>query len=601
MANFKDPITSLSFGLHQGPGQFALLLGSGISRSAGIPTGWGITMDLVSKLPDAPRDADDGALLDWYRSKFECEPSYSSLIGGLASSEVERRNLLEPYFKPTQEEREDGMKVPSKAHRAIAKMVGVGLIRVIITTNFDRLMEQALLNEGITPDVVYHESGIAGAMPYAHSKCLVIKVHGDYVDSRLRNTEDELSAYTPELRAYLLHILDEHGLLVCGWSADYDDALIEAIKSSPNRRFGMYWMHTSALSEKAKDVVEARRGTLVAIDSADQAFEALLQKTETLQELNLPKPLDIATVVASAKRFIPRPEHRIQLSDLVADEISTALQGLESEDFLNQAPDNEYNQAFVDEYRSRVAKFEAASTRICALAATLSFYGEPEHIDHVIKIVDRLAHPERKEYQSFWTRLRYYPAFLALYVSGSAAIAAGRIGDAARILSTPTSRSFYDQEDKLFIENHVGYKILGDDPAQYLHLTVPKVDPRRFAPIDDHLVSILPSFFAWTPLTDPEILAAYSQFHYLLQLIYADSSWEGGDDQLWVPPGQYYKLRFMFEGWKAQPQAKLEKQLLESASNPLLELGFFNKDRQRLVSVNDKVKEFLAECARLVN
>ncbi len=575
-----------------------MLLGSGISRSAGIPTGWGVTLDLVRKLPDAPRELDNAALIQWYQSKFESEPSYSSLVGGLANSEVERRNLLGPYFEPSEEEREDGLKVPTKAHRAIAKMVGMGLLRVIITTNFDRLMERALLDEGVTPDVVYHESGIAGAMPYAHSKCLVIKVHGDYVDTRLRNTEDELSTYPPELRNYLLHILDEHGLLVCGWSADYDNALIDTIKSSPNRRFGMYWMHTSPLSEKARDVVEARRGTLVPIASADQAFEELLQKTETLRELSQPRPIDIATVVASAKRFIPRPEHRIQLHDLVCDEITTALQGLEAKEFQAQAAYNEYNQAFVNEYRSRVSKFEAASTRICALAATLSFYGDSEQVDHVVRTINRLAHPEKKEYHSFWTELRYYPAFLALYVSGTAAIAAGRIGDAARIISTPTSRSFYDQEDKPFIQNHVGYKILGDHDAQYLHTTEPKVEHRRFAAIDDHLVSILPSFFAWTPLTGAEILEAYTQFHYLLQLIYADGSWKGGDDRLWVPLGQYYKFRFSDEGWKSQPQASLEKQILEASPNPLLNLGYFRGDMQRLSAVNDKVKKFIFDAAQ---
>lgn len=31
------------------PGTYALLLGSGVSRAAGIPTGWEVTLDLVRK------------------------------------------------------------------------------------------------------------------------------------------------------------------------------------------------------------------------------------------------------------------------------------------------------------------------------------------------------------------------------------------------------------------------------------------------------------------------------------------------------------------------------------------------------------------------
>ncbi len=35
-----EPIVSLAFSLHANKGVYALLLGSGVSRSAGIPTGW---------------------------------------------------------------------------------------------------------------------------------------------------------------------------------------------------------------------------------------------------------------------------------------------------------------------------------------------------------------------------------------------------------------------------------------------------------------------------------------------------------------------------------------------------------------------------------
>ncbi len=43
-------LESLSFAVHSRPGLYALLIGSGVSRSAGIPTGWEITLDLVKQL-----------------------------------------------------------------------------------------------------------------------------------------------------------------------------------------------------------------------------------------------------------------------------------------------------------------------------------------------------------------------------------------------------------------------------------------------------------------------------------------------------------------------------------------------------------------------
>ncbi|HZX14078.1 MAG TPA: hypothetical protein VFF49_06730 [Thermodesulfobacteriota bacterium] len=44
-----DPIISLAFSIHSKKGIYALLLGSGASRAAGIPTGWEIVLDLIRK------------------------------------------------------------------------------------------------------------------------------------------------------------------------------------------------------------------------------------------------------------------------------------------------------------------------------------------------------------------------------------------------------------------------------------------------------------------------------------------------------------------------------------------------------------------------
>ena len=45
-----SPTESLAFAIHANPGVYAILAGSGVSRTAKIPTGWEITLDLVSRL-----------------------------------------------------------------------------------------------------------------------------------------------------------------------------------------------------------------------------------------------------------------------------------------------------------------------------------------------------------------------------------------------------------------------------------------------------------------------------------------------------------------------------------------------------------------------
>jgi hypothetical protein len=42
-----DPLIQLAFSLYENKGVFAVLLGSGLSRAAEIPTGWEITLDLI--------------------------------------------------------------------------------------------------------------------------------------------------------------------------------------------------------------------------------------------------------------------------------------------------------------------------------------------------------------------------------------------------------------------------------------------------------------------------------------------------------------------------------------------------------------------------
>lgn len=46
----NDNINSIAFSIYSNKGIYALLLGSGISRNSGIPTGWEIVLDLIRKL-----------------------------------------------------------------------------------------------------------------------------------------------------------------------------------------------------------------------------------------------------------------------------------------------------------------------------------------------------------------------------------------------------------------------------------------------------------------------------------------------------------------------------------------------------------------------
>jgi hypothetical protein len=93
-------------------------------------------------------------------------------------------------------------------------------IQVVVTTNFDRLMEQALESVGVVPTVIVSPETASGMVPLVHSGPTIVKVNGDYLDSRIKNTEEELSRYDPAMDRLLDQIFDEYGLIICGWSAE---------------------------------------------------------------------------------------------------------------------------------------------------------------------------------------------------------------------------------------------------------------------------------------------------------------------------------------------------------------------------------------------
>ncbi len=312
-----DSMLSLAFSVYSNKGVYALLLGSGVSRSAGIPTGWEVVLDLIRKLANIQNEDCEPNPAVWYRDKFGEEPDYSKLLNQLARSPAERNQLLRGYFEPNQEEQEQGLKTPTEAHKAIAELVAGGYIRVIVTTNFDRLLEKALEAVGITPTVISTPDAVEGALPLAHTLCSIIKVHGDYLDTRIKNTPDELARYDKRVNNLLDRIFDEYGLIVCGWSAEWDTALCGVIERCKSHRFTTYWATRGEPGEKAQQLIQVRRANMISIQSADTFFRELAEKVSALDEYSQPHPLSAKLAVASLKKYLVDDRYRIRLHDLV--------------------------------------------------------------------------------------------------------------------------------------------------------------------------------------------------------------------------------------------------------------------------------------------
>ncbi len=433
-----DPFHAVGFAIQASRGVYAVLLGSGVSRAAKIPTGWEITLDLVRKLAEVSGEPCESLPEQWYWTKFGKAPDYSELLDAITKTPTERQQLLRGYWEASEQERDEGAKQPTVAHRAIAALVVQGFVKVIITTNFDRLMETALADVGVAPAILSTPDQVHGALPLIHTRCCLFKVHGDYLDTRIRNTPEELASYPAEFNTLLDRIFDEFGLLVCGWSADWDEALRNALLRASSRRFSTYWAVQTEPSQSAQMLINHRATQVVLIKDADSFFQSVQQQVQSLEEFSRPHPLSTEAAVASLKRYLTEPRYRIQLADLVGDEVDRVIETTSGQGFRVQGgppPDKVSATA-------RVRAYEAACSTLIAMAPIGGFWAEEEHYYLWQRALERLSSVSSSGGFTLWLDLQRYPGTVLLYALGLGAVEAGRLQLLGHLFATPVYREY---------------------------------------------------------------------------------------------------------------------------------------------------------------
>ncbi|AMQ42775.1 hypothetical protein AMS64_10540 [Aeromonas veronii] len=585
----NDPTTQLAFSVHENRGVFALLLGSGLSRSAEIPTGWEITLDLVRRVALAQGAEEQSDWAKWYRDKTGQEPNYSALLEEIASSPDERRAILHRYIEPDEQDQEEGRKVPTKAHQAIAQLVRSGHIRVIVTTNFDRLMENALREQGVEPTVVSSADALAGAEPLTHSRCYILKLHGDYKDARILNTDQELSTY-PECYDRLLdRIFDEHGLIICGWSGEWDHALRSAFLRAPNRRYPVYWAARGSLGTGATELAAHRSAKTISITGADEFFRSLQQRVETLEQSQRQNPLSIELLVNSAKRYLAKPEHRIQLDELFSQETERLLTQLDDNQF---SPQGQWNQ---DEFRSRVQRYEALTEPLARMAGVLGRWGDGSELPLLLDIIRGLYHQAEKigNGLTVWLGLRSYPAVLVFMTYGVGLTRSQRWKTLHELLVAPWPREHRDSKrvvSTLFLgewkgaRNEVWNQLEGLD--------------RRKTPLSDHLLEVMTNWRSSFAGVSAEFELVFERFEFLAALTYLEEDSEASLEQAHAntPHGLFARMPVGRVGWRESSANSLILELQSEATiTALLDAGFARNSRRFLELSIESFKRYVGK------
>jgi hypothetical protein len=583
-----DPLLSLALNIHASSGVYALLLGSGVSRAAKIPTGWEVVLDLIRRVAKLAGEDCEPDPATWFTTKYAVEPDYSKLLDTLAPTAHQRQQILRQYFEPTEEERNDGLKQPTKGHRAIARLVAAGYIRVILTTNFDRLTERAIENEGVTPVVLSAPDALAGALPLAHQRCVVAKLHGDYLDTRILNTPGELAKYHSQVNKWLDRVLDEFGLIVVGWSGEWDRALRAAMERCKTRRFGFYWASVGEPRQTAKDLVTARGGVFLRITDADGFFEDLANKVTVLDDVYSDHPANTAAAVALVKRYLGEPPQPIRLHDFLLRETDRVFGEI-----------SKYNDEFIKtqprDHAKAVSFYLAATATLRTVFAVAAYWGGDSVVPVLSKCLTRMAQDPAHRGGGggvvINSAFRLVPVMAVLYAAGLGFVAAAGFVSAANLLTRAKAheagervKTILDQFSEAFGDIHGVVK------------SVPSHE-KNLVPFSEMMFQVLGPELSDLFSDHADYETRFDEFELLVSMIYGDMEYKdvSNPEDPWLTPGRYvWKYRrfglrspLFLAPDEGDELARVKQQ---EPFAKLIAAGHFGRDWNRLVSLRRAAK-----------
>lgn len=410
---------------------------------------------------------------------------------------------------------------------------------------------------------------MAGAVPLVHSRCYVIKLHGDYLDTRIRNTESELATYSPQLNQLLDRIFDEYGLIVSGWSGEWDDALRSRIVRAPNRRYSLYWSGRGTPKPIAEDILRHRAGRFIAITDADTFWTNLAAKVAVQMDLQRANPRSIKLLTATAKKYLASVDHRIELDDLVRQELNRALALVAAEQFETSGPADGALLA------RRAGRYEAIFEPLAKIFATIGRWGGKTEFQTAADVIVSLADQEIIGGSTVLIALRYYPAMLLAYGYGLGSLRAGQLARIHSLFRLPLKDGNGRRAafvTRLFLDAWDG---AGRDVWNHLP-EFPQHNQKT--PLSDHLHGLFQQWLGVDIFLPKEYTAAFEEFELIGSLAFLSIETneqkldsmiadEMGHQWIWIPMGRI--------GWRgAGARPVVEKWRTAEGRRALLDAGF---------------------------
>jgi len=265
-----------------GEKKYVLFAGAGVSKDAGIPTAWDLMLETAKYIylnahPDQDeREVTSKEIEDWFVDSEYAKMEYAEIVGGIYATPSEQQGFFEKIL---------GKHEPGNAHRIIAEMARRGILRAIITTNFDPCLENALEETGQEVQVIASDDALENTEPLIHCKKVrVYKPHGTLGEGVLRNTPRDLESLSPLMEGELTRLLSEHGVIIIGYSGR-DPGILKVLSSRKNTYYPMFWVNPELPSDNAQKLIDNDRVVYMQCKGAGAFLNDLIRFQDRIRAL----------------------------------------------------------------------------------------------------------------------------------------------------------------------------------------------------------------------------------------------------------------------------------------------------------------------------
>ena len=250
-------------------GALSLFLGAGASIQSGVPSAGDLVWEFKRNLYCAVNKISEEYYKDLQSeaTKTSLQNYFDGLSGFPVYGDSQEYSFYFEKCYPTVEARRQYIynkvseKKPSIGYLCLGSLVNQKIIKTVLTTNFDPLIESGIKSINPLQQIVAISSSLNPQTSIIENVPQIIKMHGDYLYDRIQNTADELQRIEQHIGQLSATTLSDNQLLVIGYSGN-DSSILNWFKNNiTNPSFaskGIYWctLKNYGVNNKVSELLE---------------------------------------------------------------------------------------------------------------------------------------------------------------------------------------------------------------------------------------------------------------------------------------------------------------------------------------------------------